>query len=233
MASTHNSSRAARWLTHGGIALCLLASAAGDARAQRPDSTRADSLRVDSTRARGDTLMTFQRLGAADVGARPPISARRAFLYSFLVPGLGQARLDRPNGGALFAAIEMGAWLMAFKSRADLEYAKRASRGTLAVSFELDTVVTPREGNPAVADTSFRYVASDSVLSRYATRLRARRVHYEDWVAVIIFNHLFAGADAFVAAQLWDMPVRGSLRAAGPRALTLSGTLEFGGRRPR
>jgi hypothetical protein len=205
------------------LALCLVAVGAADARAQRPDSTRADSLRVDSTRARGDTIASFQRLGTPDVGARPPISARRAFLYSFLVPGLGQARLDRPNGGALFAAIEMGAWLMTFKSRADLEYAKRASRSTLAATFTPDTA----------DDGTITFVPADTVLNRYTTRLRARRVHYEDWVAVIIFNHLFAGADAFVAAQLWDMPVRGQVRAAGPRALSVSGTMEFGGRRAR
>lgn len=208
------------------LALCLAAGGVGDASAQRPDSTRADSLRVDSTGRRTDSMPTFERLGAPDIGARPPISARRAFLYSVLVPGLGQARLDRPNGGALFAAIEMGAWLMAFKTRADLEYAKRASRGTLAVGFVYDTAVVN-------GDTTIGWMPTDTVLNRYTTRLRARRVHYEDWVAVILFNHLFAGADAFVAAQLWDMPVRGSLRAAGPRALTLSGTMEFGGRRPR
>jgi hypothetical protein len=208
------------------VALCLLGVSAAKLSAQRPDSTRADTLRIDSTRTRGDSVLTFQRLGTPDAGAKPPITARRAFLYSFLVPGLGQARLDRPNGGALFAAIEMGAWLMAFKSRADLDYAKRASRGTLAVAFVLDTIVEE-------SDTTIRFVPTDTLLNRYTTRLRARRVHYEDWVAVIIFNHLFAGADAFVAAQLWDMPVRGSLHAAGPRALALSATMEFGGRRPR
>lgn len=226
--------RSAPRSTHrpGFLALAFAAFAASavlgarDGWAQRPDSTRADSLRVDSTRARGDSIVGFQRLGTPDVGARPPVSARRAFLYSLLVPGLGQARLDRPNGGALFAAIEMGAWLMAYKSRADLEYAKRASRATLAVAFRLDTVVRN--------DSTFvTFVPTDTVLNRYTTRLRARRVHYEDWVAVILFNHLFAGADAFVAAQLWDMPVRGSLRAAGPRTLRLSANLEFGGRRPR
>ena len=26
----------------------------------------------------------------------------------------------------------------------------------------------------------------------------------EDWVAAIVFNHLFSGADAYVAANLWD-----------------------------
>jgi predicted branched-subunit amino acid permease len=32
-------------------------------------------------------------------------------------------------------------------------------------------------------------------------------LHLEDWLAVLASNHLFAGADAFVAAQLWDVPV--------------------------
>jgi hypothetical protein len=33
-------------------------------------------------------------------------------------------------------------------------------------------------------------------------------LHVEDWLAVIAFNHLFSGADAFVAAQLWDLPLK-------------------------
>ena len=51
-------------------------------------------------------------------------------------------------------------------------------------------------------------------VSRYsAARVRARRTHYEDWIAVLIFNHLIAGADAYVAAQLWDLPARVGVRA--------------------
>ena len=34
--------------------------------------------------------------------------------------------------------------------------------------------------------------------------MRARRTHLEDWLAAVIFNHLFSGADAFVAANLAD-----------------------------
>jgi hypothetical protein len=33
-------------------------------------------------------------------------------------------------------------------------------------------------------------------------QLRPRRI--EDWIAAILFNHLFSGADAYVAANLWD-----------------------------
>jgi hypothetical protein len=34
----------------------------------------------------------------------------------------------------------------------------------------------------------------------------------EDWAAAIIVNHLIAGIDAFVAAQLWELPARVELR---------------------
>ena len=191
--------------------------------AQQPDTTRRDT-----TRAAGDSVPRFERITPAVVGAKAPISARKAFLYSFLVPGLGQARLDRPNGGALFAGIEMGAILMAFKSRDDLRYAERAAPGTLVEAWRVDAAT----GLP-VRDSLGRLVPADTALNRYASRLRARKLHFEDWIAVLAFNHLFAGADAFVAAQLWDMPVRGSLRAIGPRAAMLGANIAFGRRRPR
>ena len=53
--------------------------------------------------------------------------------------------------------------------------------------------------------------------------VRARRLQVEDWSAVIVFNHLIAGAEAFVAAQLWDLPQHVKLRATpvrGGMALT-------------
>ena len=42
--------------------------------------------------------------------------------------------------------------------------------------------------------------------------IRTRRAHIEDWIAFLIANHLFSGADAFVAAHLWDVPARVGLR---------------------
>jgi hypothetical protein len=47
--------------------------------------------------------------------------------------------------------------------------------------------------------------------------VRARSAHVEDWIALLVANHLFAGADAFVAAHLWDVPARLGLRVV-PRA---------------
>jgi hypothetical protein len=34
----------------------------------------------------------------------------------------------------------------------------------------------------------------------------AKRQEVQDWVVLLVFNHLMAGAEAFVAAQLWDFP---------------------------
>ena len=35
----------------------------------------------------------------------PPLTPKRAFLYSSLLPGFGQSRLDRGTSGALFSSI--------------------------------------------------------------------------------------------------------------------------------
>ena len=67
--------------------------------------------------------------------------------------------------------------------------------------------------------------------SRYSDAwVRTRRLHFEDWMALLIFNHLFSGADAFVAAQLWDLPARVGVRQT-PLGPAIAARFEFG--RPR
>ena len=70
---------------------------------------RVDSARVAPGRTRVDT--------ATRVVVKPPLSPRRAFLYSFLVPGYGQSVLKRPGAGALFVVTESGpeAWSRALE----------------------------------------------------------------------------------------------------------------------
>lgn len=34
----------------------------------------------------------------------------------------------------------------------------------------------------------------------------AKKQEVQDWVVLLVFNHLTAGAEAFVSAQLWDFP---------------------------
>jgi hypothetical protein len=123
----------------------------------------------------------------------PPLSPARAFLYSLVLPGLGQSRLDRGTSGALFATIELAALTMVRRSRAELNEAMRFHVDTLASDFLVTATGLTKTG---------------SFSGSYPSDLiQTRRLHVEDWIATMAFNHLFAGADAFVAAQLWDVPV--------------------------
>jgi hypothetical protein len=146
---------------------------------------------------------------AADTTIRPPISAGRAFFTSLVVPGLAQARLRRGTG-ILFASVEALGLTMYAKSSRDRE---------LAQSFAMDSTpsrysVDPASGE-AMRDSTGALVVAEWVTTRYGTgRVRARKTHVEDWVALLIFNHLIAGADAFVAAHLWDLPARVSVQAS-------------------
>ena len=122
----------------------------------------------------------------------PPISPKRAFLYSLAIPGLGQARLDRGTAGALFAAVELGSWAMVRKSGSDLRVARRYSEDSLPNNYSVGA-----DGKITKVETFVSEFPVDLISTR--------RLHREDWFAALIFNHLISGADAFVAAQLWDV----------------------------
>lgn len=139
----------------------------------------------------------------AGIGA-PPISPRRAFLYSLLLPGAGQAKLDRATAGGMFFLIEAVGLALVHRSAEDL----RIARSFAGDSMPLRYVTDPVTGLPARTSNGGLQVAEWSVPRYTEAYVRTRRLHYEDWLAVLVFNHLFAGADAFVAAQLWDLPVR-------------------------
>jgi hypothetical protein len=129
------------------------------------------------------------------------MSPRRAFLSSLLVPGYAQTVFGRDRAAMLFALIEIGSIGMARKAAQDLAEAKAFAGDSIVATYKIDpatglAILDPKTGLP-VPDT---YIAS-----RFTPdRVKARRTHYEDWVAAIIFNHLFSGADAYVAANLWD-----------------------------
>lgn len=44
-------------------------------------------------------------------------------------------------------------------------------------------------------------------------QLSAKRQEIQDWVVLLVFNHLLAGAEAFVSAYMWDFPVELEQRA--------------------
>ena len=46
-----------------------------------------------------------------------------------------------------------------------------------------------------------------------SARVEGKRQELQDWAVLLVFNHLFAGAEAFVSAYLWDFPVELEARA--------------------
>lgn len=174
---------------------------------QQADTARARAAVTvaDSAKARltADTVLqppNRQRPQLVETRGRAPLSNKRAFLYSLAIPGLGQSRLDRGSAGALFASVELGALVMLRRTAADAREARRYLTDTIPDGF---TVAQPGAGGNSTVRPS------GTIVGPYTSDLlRARRLHAEDWIAVLAFNHLFAGADAFVSAQLWDMPVK-------------------------
>jgi hypothetical protein len=66
--------------------------------------------------------------------AKPPISPKRAFLYSLLLPGYGQSVLDRPIAGSLFFGAEVSWIALATKSAFDLRFARAHQSDSLIVT---------------------------------------------------------------------------------------------------
>ncbi len=192
------------WSLAGLVILALTSVAPGTVGAQEiPDSLRSvrDTVvlklpKSDSIAANNQALALQRTPMLPRLSA--PLTPRRAFLYSLALPGLGQSRLDRGSSGALFASAELAALVMLSRTSADVREAKRFLTDTLPESF----TVTAAAGGDGVT-----VQPSGKLIGTYTSELiRARRLHAEDWIALLAFNHLFSGADAFVAAQLWELP---------------------------
>ena len=190
------------------LAVCALSMAAGSVsamRAQRADSARVGiSPQSDSTRVAGPSVMRSASDSIMDhrdsvLLKGPPIRPKTALLRSLLVPGWGQASLDRGTAGATYFALEAGSIAMLIFAKNELRVAKRAARDSIFVNDS--TLGPPPE---------------------LAGRVRLRKSQVEDWAALIFFTHLFSAADAFVSAHLWDVrvQVRGGqeMRSAGVTA---------------
>ena len=174
-----------------------MAALAPVARAQRTDTTRA--ARPDSAR------LAITRAAAArpDSALKPPISPRRALFYSFAVPGLGQSQLRRRKTAAGFVIAEVTFALLAQRTADRIAEAKAAPDSIRSMTLE----------DPRTGGVRLRYEAVPNYLHG---RLQGRRSQYEDWIALLITNHLMAGAEAFISAQLWDLPAQVSTRRVMP-----------------
>jgi len=161
----------------------LLVVGAGTAGAQRVDSARV----APAQRAPTDTVTRPV--------PQPPLSPRRAFLMSAILPGYSQSVLGRPTAGAIFVLSEAIAIAMLRESKADLNEARALRTDSLVV------VGYNSDGTAIKAASPY----DDELVN-------VRKGHVEDWVAFIIANHLFAAADAYVGAHLWDLPSQISVK---------------------
>ncbi len=134
------------------------------------------------------------------------------------------------------------------KTSSDLRDAKRLPRDTLTVAFQPNPLLGTRIVDPLTGDTvAVRCPPSSTIGPPFldagagqgpvavkcaprgsAELVRARRTHYEDWIALIIFNHLISGAEAFVSAHLWDLPAQVSVRPSiGGRGASVSASIAW------
>jgi hypothetical protein len=128
----------------------------------------------DTTAAPAPAPATVLAEGEApDSAGFTPISPLNAFWRSFLLPGWGQARLNRKLTGGIFVAWEGVTLGMSLKTRHELAYLRRT-----------------------------RSVRADD-----------KRREHEDWIVLLVFNHLFAGLEAYVSAHLTDFPGDLNIRA--------------------
>jgi hypothetical protein len=180
------------------------------AKSQRPDSARVGVSAPVPVAAGPTSDATPAVRRNAKPGVQPPITPGRAFLYSLAIPGLGQAALDRRYTGAGFFLVEAFSLALVYRSAEDLRLVKSFLGDSVPLTYKVDpsTGIAERNNNGDPVVATWRVSGYTPAL------LKARRLQVEDWIAVVIFNHLFAGADAFVAAQLWDLPSHVALRAA-------------------
>lgn len=160
---------------------------------------------------RPDSARAVPKAAPTGDSLRPPLSPRRAFFYSFLAPGYSQSVLGRHKAATSFVLVEAITIAMIRESAADLHEARRMVNDTVVVSY-VDV-----SGAPGVVVAPPRFADAD---------VHTRAAHVEDWIALLVANHLFAGADAFVAANLWDVPARLGFRMF-PHGAVLSASLKW------
>jgi hypothetical protein len=151
------------------------------------------------------------------------MSPRRAFLTSLLLPGYAQTVFGRHKAAMLFAVVEVGALGMARKAAVALGEARALARDSVVATYQID----PNTGLAVLDPVTRQPIPATYIASRFTDdRVKARRTHYEDWIAAIVFNHLISGADAYVAANLWDFGTSVNVTAS-PRSGTIVATVRF------
>jgi hypothetical protein len=158
--------------------------------------------------AQADSALHPVRVNPADT-VHSPISPKRAFFMSLLAPGSAQNVLGRNRAAAAIVGVEAMSIAMIRQSGAELRESRQQLGDSLVLSY-----VDPNTGNLLTAPVLARRTFAD-------VEVQSRRSHLEDWIALLIANHLFAAADAFVAASLWDVPAHVAIRGGGGRFMVI------------
>jgi hypothetical protein len=194
------------------LAAMLICAAPFAIQAQQRDSARA-----------GVAPQQSQAPPKPDTTPKPPMTPRRAFLASLILPGYAQTVFGRERAAMLFAIVEVASIGMARKSAQDLAEARAFPFDSVVTSYKIDpatglATIDPKTGLPVPATFLANRFTPDLV--------KARKTHYEDWIAALIFNHLISGADAYVAANLWDFNANMGAVSSG-RSLSVYASLRF------
>lgn len=96
----------------------------------------------------------------------------------------------------MFVGLEFGIIAMLVKSNTDLRAVQRFRADSVASAFPVDSL-----GNNVPRPPQRTGGLGQDLV-------RARTLHREDWIAALAFNHLIAGAEAFVSANLYDLPAQ-------------------------
>jgi len=100
-----------------------------------------------------------------------------AFFRSLVLPGWGQAVLDRKLTAGLFLLWEGVTLGMTVKTGAEVRYLRETEASRVEPGSTTES-----------------------------SRLQAKKAEREDWIVLMAFNHLFSGLEAYVSAHLWDFP---------------------------
>lgn len=130
---------------------------------------------------------------AQDTTAVPPPDTVRAATVDSAVPAAGPRRMA--PGAAFWRSLVVPGWGQAATGR--------HVTGAAFVAWEGVTMMMTLK-----AQEEANYLKSIG-----SGHLKTKRQEVQDWMVLWIFNHLFAGAEAYVSAHLQDFPADLKLRA--------------------
>lgn len=135
-----------------------------------------------------------------DTAQSPPASPGGAFLRSLVVPGWGQATVGSyTRAGFYFGTSSATVWMLVKTARALGEAEAARDLVEDEVAERLRRAGVPSDSIPIRVEES-------SAVEERQELVESRSQQLEDWAAFGLFWLLLNGADAFVAAHLWDFP---------------------------